>query len=321
MVTAPLVTNTEGGSNNAFGSEALNVNVTGNNNSAFGDAALANNTGGNNSAFGAGALNTNAGGQRNVAVGFSALFANTSASNNVALGASALEAVTTGSGNIADGASAGSRLTTGINNIDIGHTGITGETKTIRLGKQGTQTKTFIAGIRGATVSGAAVVVNSAGQLGVQSSSRRFKENIQAMGEASARLLKLRPVIFRYKEADEQGNKPVQYGLIAEEVAKVFPELVVRNEAERIETVAYHTLSSLLLNEYQQAHAKSIIFEAEAKAQTAALAAQLADVRQAASARERELVAMQAELTALKQVTQLLMAARPSDSSVAQTGQ
>ena len=111
--------------------------------------------------------------------------------------------------------------------------------------------KTFVAGIRGTTVSGAAVVVSSSGQLGVQSSSRRVKQGIAPMADASAALMQLRPVTFRYEDADEDGDKPVQFGLIAEEVAEVLSELVVRDEHGQPETVAYHLLPSLLLNEYR----------------------------------------------------------------------
>jgi hypothetical protein len=106
---------------------------------------------------------------------------------------------TTGNGNIALGVAAGYNLTTGDNNIDIGNAGVAAEANTIRIGTQGTQTATYIAGISGTAVTGDTVIVNSSGQLGVRSSSARFKQNIQAMGEASEALLALRPVTFQYK--------------------------------------------------------------------------------------------------------------------------
>ena len=125
----------------------------------------------------------------------------------------------------------------------------------IRIGTQGTQSAAYLAGVRGVNVTGGVpVMVTATGQLGVVSSSRRYKEDIQAMGDTSDRLLKLRPVTFRYKKADESGQKPEQYGLIAEDVAKVMPELVIYNEEGQPETVAYQTLTPLLLNELQREH-------------------------------------------------------------------
>ena len=123
------------------------------------------------------------------------------------------------------------------------------------LGVPGTQTKTVIAGIRGITTGLAdaiPVVIDSAGQLGTVSSSRRFKEDIRDMGDASRALFALRPVTFRYTQAYTDGAKPLQYGLVAEEVAEVFPALAVPNADGGVDTVHYETLSVLLLNEVQQ---------------------------------------------------------------------
>ena len=123
------------------------------------------------------------------------------------------------------------------------------------LGKVGTQTMTFIAGVRGITTANfdaIPVVIDSTGQLGTVSSSRRFKEDIHDMADASRRLLGLRPVTFRYTQAYINGAKPIQYGLIAEEVADVFPELAVRGADGQVETVHYETLNVLLLNELQR---------------------------------------------------------------------
>jgi hypothetical protein len=133
--------------------------------------------------------------------------------------------------------------------------GAAGESNTIYLGVQGTQTKTVVAGIRGITTginNAIPVLIDSSGQLGTVSSSRRFKEDIHDMTDASSRLFKLRPVTFRYKQAYVDGSQPQQYGLIAEEVAEVFPELAVRNAEGEVETVHYETLNVLLLNELQQ---------------------------------------------------------------------
>ena len=138
------------------------------------------------------------------------------------------------------------------NNIYVGAEvrGVAGESNTIYLGKQGTQTKTVIAGIRGITTVNAdaiPVLIDSAGQLGTISSSIRFKEDIRDMADTSRKVLDLRPVTFRYTQAYGDGSKPIQYGLIAEEVAEVFPELAVRNAAGEVDTVHYETLNVLLL--------------------------------------------------------------------------
>ena len=319
--------NTTGDRNTASGSQALYRNTTGNNNTASGTEALYNNTtGGNNTASGTSALLSNTTGGDNTASGNRALYSNASGQRNVAVGYGALQSNTTGNDNIALGNNAGSAPIAGVNNIHIGHSGDADETRVIRLGRQGRQLKTFIAGIRGTTVSGAAVVVNSSGQLGVQSSSRRYKEDIQPMADASAALMQLRPVTFRYEAADEHGNKPVQFGLIAEEVAEVLPELVVRNEHGQPETVAYHMLPSLLLNEYQKQQARL----ADVTAREARSSQELAQLRDALAARDqvlaemrtqrdKELAAMHAEMKALRQVTRQLMAAIPNAVTVGMT--
>jgi hypothetical protein len=129
------------------------------------------------------------------------------------------------------------------------------EGNTIRIGSA-TQTNTYIAGIVSAGVSGATVLVDSSGHLGVATSSRRFKYDIDDMGEASNNLLQLRPVTFRYKQGQEDGSHPLQYGLIAEEVAKVYPELVRYGPTGVVNKVLYHELPALLLNEVQKQHAQ-----------------------------------------------------------------
>jgi hypothetical protein len=121
----------------------------------------------------------------------------------------------------------------------------------IRIGSAGTHSRFFAAGVVGVTTGEAAipVLIDGNGQLGTTSSSRRFKENIEDMGEASSALLQLRPVTFRYRQAQNDGSKPPEYGLIAEEVAEVFPDLVVRDAGGRVETIQYQKLTPLLLNE------------------------------------------------------------------------
>jgi hypothetical protein len=162
-----------------------------------------------------------------------------------------------GGDNVAVGFNAGLNATNGSNNIYLGANvfGVPSESNTIYLGAQGTQTKTVIAGIRGITTGNAdaiQVYIDSAGQLGTASSSKRFKDDIRDMADASRRLFQLRPVTFRYSQAFNDGSKPIQYGLVAEEVAEVFPELAVRNAAGVVETVHYQKLNVLLLNELQR---------------------------------------------------------------------
>jgi hypothetical protein len=178
----------------------------------------------------------------------------TTASNTVAVGYNALTKVTTGGTNIAVGSGAGQTLTTGSGNILIGHNGgSAGEARTIRIGTA--QTKAFIAGIRGVTTGASdavTVMIDSKGQLGTVKSSARYKEDIHDMAAYSSRLYQLRPVTYRYKEPAEDGQKPLEPGLVAEEVAKVYPDLVVRNAAGQVETVQYHKLTPMLLNELER---------------------------------------------------------------------
>ncbi len=239
------------------------ANTTGTFNTAIEGFALdANSTGSHNAALGLSALGANTIGSDNVAVGNEALFANTTGTENVALGRYALDSNTTANNNTAVGSSAlslgfnaGTNLTTGDHNIDIGAGGVAGESGTIRLGNAANHDRAFIAGIRGVTTGNAnaiAVLIDSAGQLGTVSSSARYKEDVADLGEASERLLALRPVQFRYKAEVQAGERPIEYGLIAEEVAEVFPELVVYDAEGRPETVRYQVLVPLLLNELQR---------------------------------------------------------------------
>jgi hypothetical protein len=159
---------------------------------------------------------------------------------------------TTGNNNIGLGANAGVNLTTGSNNIDIGNGGVAGEANTIRIG--GNQTKAFIGGIRGRTTgnnNAVPVVIDSAGQLGTVSSSRRFKSEIKVMDNVSGAIHALKPVTFHYK-TDTKGTP--QFGLIAEEVAEVNPDLVVRDGNGEIYTVRYDAVNAMLLNEFLKEH-------------------------------------------------------------------
>jgi len=249
-----LLNNTTGAPNTAIGESALFFNTTGNANTATGANALVNNVNGDsNTANGNGALASNTTGNFNAAFGASALLNNTIGGRNTAIGRSALSLNTTGNFNIALGQGAGSRLTTGDSNIDIGAFGFPGESATIRIGEG--QTKTFIDGIRGATVvGGVPVVIDGSGQLGTIVSSKRFKKEIQPMEKASEAILALKRVTFLYKS--DATNTP-QFGLIAEEVAEVNPDLVVRDENGDIYTVRYDAVNAMLLNEFLKAHRKA----------------------------------------------------------------
>src|SRR5438445_194242 len=244
------------GEDNTFiGVNAGNFTMTGAINTASGARALQNNTTGiNNTASGVQALFSNTTGFNNTASGLAALLSNTTGGNNTASGLGALFGNTTGSANIAVGINAGANLTTGSNNIHIGNAGAAAESNTIRIGTTVTQTSTFIAGIRGVTTAGAAipVLVDTNGQLGTASSSRRVKDDIAAMGGASGVLMKLRPVTFHYKTDRNPKGRTLQYGLVAEEVAEVAPGLVAHSADGRIETVYYQFLAPMLLNEYQR---------------------------------------------------------------------
>jgi hypothetical protein len=254
--TATLVNNSTGSFNSAFGAFALNNNVDGDDNTATGDRALFSNTiGVDNTASGFQALFSNDTGNENVASGIFALFSNTSGGFNTAIGEDALVNNTTGIGNIALGAEAGVNLTEGDNNIDIGSLGVAGDSKTIRIGIP-EQTRTFIAGIRDVTTGNddaIPVVIDSAGQLGTASSSKRFKKEIKPMESASEAILALKPVTFHYN-SDSTGTP--QFGLIAEDVAKVNPDLVVRDKNGEIYTVRYDAVNAMLLNEFLKEHRK-----------------------------------------------------------------
>jgi hypothetical protein len=242
--------------NTAIGAGALASNTTGGGNTASGFEALQSNTTASfSTALGAGALFSSTGGE-NTAIGNSALFGNTIGNHNLAAGSGALEYNTTGAGNIALGVTAGNTAPPGnSNSIYIGSLGTANDLSgTIQIGTQGTQTGgTFIAGISGATSSsGTEVLVNSSGQLGTMLSSRRFKEEITDMADTSDKLLQLHPVTFYYKPEYDDGSHLLQYGLIAEEVAKVYPELVAYDKDGRILSVQYQKLTPMLLNELQK---------------------------------------------------------------------
>jgi S-adenosylmethionine hydrolase len=250
-----LFSTTNGTDNTAIGVQAMYNDTFGNYSVAIGESALyANTTGGDNVATGYDALESNTTGYDNVANGYAALDSNSIGHDNTADGFQALDSNTTGSNNIALGSSAGANLTTGVNNIDIGNAGVAAESKTIRIGVQGTQGATFVAGIYGVTASGgAAVYINSSGQLGTATSSARFKRDIQSMDTASETILALRPVTFRYKPELDPTGLP-QFGLVAEDVEKVNPALVVRDADGKPYSVRYEAVNAMLLNEFLKEH-------------------------------------------------------------------
>jgi hypothetical protein len=258
-----LFHNTTGSQNIATGSFALYQNTGGSANTAYGsDALYGNTTGINNTATGMFALYSNTTGNGNKAYGNWALLNNTTGSDNTAVGDSALYSNTTGNTNIALGSNAGTNLTTGSNNIDIGNQGVAGESGIIRIGTPGMQTATHIAGIRGATAAGGiAVYVRTNGKLGTNTSSQRFKEEIRPMDRESEVILALNPVTFRYK-ADLDPDGMPQFGLVAEEVDKVAPGLVARDENGEPYTVRYEAVNAMLLNEFLKEHHRVETLEA-----------------------------------------------------------
>jgi hypothetical protein len=251
-----LYENTQGYSNTATGLGALQNNTTGASNTAAGVNCLFYNTSGSyNTALGAGTLYFNISGTDNTAIGISALGGNVNGTNNTAVGFNALQGNQRGDNNIALGTEAGNNCT-GNDNILIGNPGVKHESGAIRIGFPGTQTMTRIAGISGVTVaSGVTVVIDTNGQLGTITSSARYKEAVRPMEKASEAILSLNPVTFRYKkDLDPAGI--AQFGLVAEEVAKVDPNLVARDESGKPYTVRYEAVNAMLLNEFLKEHRK-----------------------------------------------------------------
>jgi hypothetical protein len=305
-----LLSNTSGNNDTASGSQALSSNTTGTDNTASGYQALYSNTidsefyGGNvadgyqalysnkstggdgdadlNTAVGYQALYSNTDGFINTAIGAQALYSNKTGQYNVAAGEGALTNNTTGSNNVAVGVNAGLNVTQS-NNIDIGNAVIndngttssdtSSDSGVIRLGAPGLQSTAYVAGIYGTTVTGVAVQVNSSGQLGVLSSSRRFKDNIKNMGQVSDVLLALHPVTYHYKPALDPSATP-QFGLVAEDVAKIDPDLVVWGKDGKPYTVRYEAVNAMLLNEFLKEHQKVQSQEAKVESQETQLAAQ-----------------------------------------------
>ena len=288
--TTALLNNTIGYSNTAIGLAALFSNTEGRLNTAIGESALLNNnTGQLNTAIGAAALNRNTTGESNAAVGYAALLGNTTGDTNTAVGSFALNSNDTGNGNSAIGANALAINTAGEFNTAIGYEALSqnahtlntavgwraginntggsvniyignegggpNESNVMRLGRSGDAPTlfTYIAGIFGSNVSGAAVYIDSDGQLGTVNSSRRFKHDIKPMDKASEAILSLKPVTFHYN-SDTKASP--QFGLIAEEVAEVNPNLIVRDNNGDLLSVRYDQVNAMLLNEFLKEHRK-----------------------------------------------------------------
>jgi hypothetical protein len=242
---------------------------SGSSNAVFGNESMPHNTsGGGNAALGAYTLNQNTTGTSNMAVGYQALYSNTTGYFNVGAGIETLYSNTTGSDNVGIGYAGGYYISNGNFNIEIGNLGTSSDNGVIRIGgSDGYGENGFYAGgIDGVAISsGVPVYINSSGQLGTVNSSIRFKEDVHDMSTASDGLMHLRPVTYRYKQPYADGTKPIDYGLIAEEVAQVYPDLVVRSADGQIQTVQYQKLTPMLLNEVQKQH--RLLEEQEAKIQ------------------------------------------------------
>jgi hypothetical protein len=213
---------------------------------------------------------------------------------------------TTGSHNTALGSLAGQNLTTGDYNIDIGNLGVAGDAQTIRIGDDNHQGSTFIAAIYGVAVSGLAVVMDSSDHLGTVGSSRRFKEEIRPMDKASEAILSLKPVSFRYKKKIDPAGTP-QVGLVAEDVEKVNPDLVVRDKEGKPYSVRYDQVNAMLLNEFLKEHRKvenlKNDFQATVAQQQKEIAALTATVKEQAA----QIQKVSAQLEMSKPATQTVL--------------
>jgi len=261
--TAALLSNTTGGYNTATGVGALLSNITGAGNTANGWGALYHNNGdppdgSANTAVGEGALFSNTAGDSNTAIGLNALVSNTTGAGNTAVGVRALDHNTSGSLNIALGVNAGHDVVTAQNAICIG----------LNVFGADVGDSCFIGNIFGETsASGAAVYVNSNHRLGTLTSSCRFKDDIKPMERVSEALFALKPVTFHYKkEIDPAGVQ--QFGLVAEDVDKINPDLVVRDKEGKPYSVRYEQVNAMLLNEFLKEHHKVEKLEAALAAVT-----------------------------------------------------
>ncbi len=300
-----LYSNTTGRRHTAVGSSALYSNTTGILNTAIGDQALYSNVVGSfHTAIGFGALFSSTYGDEtkgaNTAIGAFALGASTTGGGHTAVGESALVNAVTGFQNIALGYVAGQNLTDGTNDLYISNPGVPTESDTIRIGNivpftdiygfpHNAHTRVFVAGISGATAAGGvAVYVNSDGQLGTLTSSARFKTEIKPMDDSSEAILALKPVTFRYKQEIDPKGIP-QFGLVAEEVVKVNPDLVSRDRDGKPYTVRYEAVNAMLLNEFLKEHRTVQELKSTVAKQEATISQQKKEFQAIASQQQNEI--------------------------------
>jgi hypothetical protein len=315
-----LISNIDGGGNTATGVFALNANDHGALNTATGLAALQSNTSGlENTAMGAGALNFNILGNENTAVGQIALQNNIDGNFNTAIGDGALAANISSSANTAIGAQAGGSITGEFNIcIGAGVQGVGGQDNTIRIGDNlpddPGDSACFIGGINGQTAaSGTAVFIDAFGKLGTSTSSRRFKEDIKPMDQASRALFALTPVTFHYKkEIDPAGTS--QFGLVAEDVEKVNPALVVRDKEGKPYTVRYDQINAMLLNEFLKEHQTVQELKSTVQKQDAIIAQQQKSFESRLAEQEKRFKAL---TTALEKVNARLEVSRSRPETIA----
>ena len=299
---AALLNNTNGGANTAIGEGVLRSNTEGNTNTASGFfALLSNTTGSNNTAIGVDAIVNNTMGNSNTGIGFEVLDANATGSDNTAVGTVALSHNTSGSGNIALGVSAGDQINTASNVICIG------------AGGEDISNGCYIGNIFGATSSsGIAVLINANGKLGTTTSSRRFKKEIKPMDHASEALFSLKPVSFHYnKEIDPAGTS--QFGLVAEDVEKVNPDLIVRDKEGKPYSVRYDQVNAMLLNEFLKEHRKVEEQQATITQLKSAVAQQEKNFQATAAQQQQQIEAL---TTGLQKVNAQLEATKPAPQVV-----
>jgi hypothetical protein len=306
---AALFSNTSGAQNTAIGAGALVVNTTGTSNTAVGTAALLFNTSSNNTAIGAGALSSNTSGPVNTAVGVSALNSNTEGGGNTAVGNSALGGSTTGHDNTAIGTGTLPNNTSGSRNTAVGNAagffvGTADDVICIGAAGQNVSNSCYIGNIFGETsASGIPVIVNSNNKLGTTTSSKRFKENIKPMNKASETLYALAPVTFQYKKEIDPARTS-QFGLVAEEVEKVSPDLVMRDADGAVYTVRYDMVNAMLLNEFLKEHRKN-----EEQGATITQLKSMVEKQEAANAQQQKQI--EALTTGLQKVNAQLEASKP----------
>jgi hypothetical protein len=299
---AALIANTSGGSNTAVGTLALDLNTTGDFNTAIGVGALeTNGVGNSNIAIGFYAAQTNKRGNNNTVIGDEALRLNKHGSSNTGLGYNSLYNCL-GSNNIALGDSAGFNLRGAENNIEIGNGGLPQDMNTIRIGNEA-HTATYMAGISGATVpNGVGVIIDTNGHLGTVVSSARFKDAVKPMDKASEGILSLKPVTFRYKHELDPAGVP-QFGLVAEDVEKVNPDLVARDDNGKPYTVRYEAVNAMLLNEFLKEHRTVQEVKSAVAKQEARIAQQQKDFQSTAAEQQKEIKALAA--TVKEQASQI----------------